>query len=317
MRLDSLAFRLTAAAAVWIAIVLVAGGFLLSSLFRQSVERTFDGRLTGLLEALIATTELDEEGRLIRSRPLSEPRFDLAFSGWYWQIRPVNTGNDVQDEEAGRQLRSRSLWDEELSLPSASVLPGADGVFRASLAGPDQQTLRVLERHVLLPGSSQIFAFAVGANTVEMERDIGKFNGLLAGALAVLGGGVLVGLLLQVRFGLQPLERARRALTEIRSGRAARLSGSFPSEIEPLATEINNLLDHSSQVVERARTQAGNLAHALKTPLSVLKNESRERDDAFGEIVDRQVDQMREQIDRHLSRARTAASAKEIGRAHV
>ena len=131
--------------------------------------------------------------------------------------------------------------------------------------------------------------------------------------MAGLGLGILVALLIQVRFGLQPLDRVRRALADIRSGRATRLDVKFPAEIEPLAVEINSLLESNREVLERARTHVGNLAHALKTPLSVLTNEARTHPDAFGEQVGRIAATMREQIDHHLARARMAASANVFG----
>lgn len=302
---DSLAFRLIAGAALWSSVVLFAGGVILSSIFRQSVERSFDARLDVLMGSLIATTEVDDDRQLVGSRDLNETRFDFAYSGWYWQIAPI----------AQRlALRSRSLFDQSIDLTEAGDTErDASGARYFDAPGPEDQSLRVVERRVVLPGYDVPVSFAVAGDKAEMEADIQSFNGTVFTAMAGLGAGLLVALLIQVRFGLQPLEGVRRALTQIRSGKATRLEGRLPSEIAPLADEINSLLEGNREVLERARTHVGNLAHALKTPLSVLTNEARAHPDGFGDQVARLAGTMREQIDHHLARARMAASANVFG----
>lgn len=305
MRSDSLAFRLIAGAALWSAIALLAGGLILSAIFRNSVERSFDGRLNVLLHSLLATTEVNEDGEIIRSRGLSETRFDLAYSGWYWQIWPV----------APRPaLRSRSLFDQSLDLsPAEKTIRNEVGLKIFDTIGPENQPLRVVERRVTLPDYDVPVSFAVAGERSEMNVEIQSFNTWLFAAMAAMGAGLLVALLIQVRFGLRPLDRVRRSLAQIRTGRATKLEGDFPLEIEPLAEELNGLLEGNREVLERARTHVGNLAHALKTPLSVLTNEARSHKDPFGETVSRMAMQMREQIDRHLARARMAAAANVLG----
>jgi signal transduction histidine kinase len=302
---DSLAFRLIAGAALWSLIAIVAGGIILSSVFRQSVERAFDARLDVLLGSLIATTDVDDKGQIERTRDLNETRFDFAYSGWYWQIAPI----------AQRlALRSRSLFDQSIDLSTAqSAERDVSGARFFDAPGPENQKLRVIERRVMLPGYDVPLSFAVAGDKAEMEDDVKNFNGTVFIALAGLGLGILVALLIQVRFGLRPLERVRKSLSSIRSGKATRLDGRFPSEIKPLAEEINSLLEGNREVLERARTHVGNLAHALKTPLSVLTNEARAHPGPFGEQVARVAVNMREQIDHHLARARMAASANVFG----
>lgn len=308
MRTDSLAFRLIASAALWSLLVLLAGGLALSSIFRQSVELEFDGRLEFRLESLIASVEVGADGQIELVRSLGDARFERAYSGWYWQVTP---------EDGAEPLRSRSLWDRSLTLPAREDDDNADddidAVRGAFVDGPEGQRLRVLERMVGLPGADAPFAFAVASDTAALEEEIRSFNDTTFVALAVLGSGLLVALFIQVRFGLRPLEAVRRALAAIRSGRAARLDGKFPAEIESLAGELNSLLDYNREVLERARTHTGNLAHALKTPLSVLTNEARANPGPLGDLVGQQAADMREQIDRHLARARTAASANVLG----
>ncbi|MCE9650556.1 MAG: histidine kinase [Parvibaculum sp.] len=302
---DSLAFRLVAGAALWSSIALLAGGIILSSIFRQSVERAFDARLDVLLGSLIATTDVDDKKELTRTRDLNETRFDFAYSGWYWQIAPI----------AQRlALRSRSLFDQSIDLSAArDTERDISGARFFDAPGPEKQTLRVIERRVMLPGYDVPVSFTVAGDKAEMEADIQSFNGTVFTALAGLGLGILVALLIQVRFGLRPLEGVRRSLASIRSGKATRLEGKLPTEIEPLANEINSLLEGNREVLERARTHVGNLAHALKTPLSVLTNEARTHPGEFGDRVSRIAVHMREQVDHHLARARMAASANVFG----
>ncbi|MGB5093747.1 MAG: ATP-binding protein [Parvibaculum sp.] len=304
-RADSLAFRLIAGAALWCTLALIAGGMLLSTIFSASVERSFDGRLEVLLDSLVATTDVGKNRELVRTRGLSESRFDFAYSGWYWQIWPT----------ASRPaLRSRSLFDESLDITVAQdVTRDARGIKTFDTAGPEDQTLRVMERRVMLPGYDVPVSFAVAGDKAEMQSEIQSFNNWIFLAMGAMGGGIIIALLIQVRFGLQPLERVRRALADIRSGRAMRLEGKFPQEIEPLVQELNSLLEGNREVLERARTHVGNLAHALKTPLSVLTNEARAHSDPFGDTVMRSAAQMREQIDHHLARARMAAAANVLG----
>ncbi len=316
MRLDSLAFRLTAAAAVWLVVVMVVGGVALSTLFRQSVEATFDGHLEAILDSLIATVEVGEGGTLILTRPVSDPRFQRVYSGWYWQIRVFRGGTPLPVGRKQSSLRSRSLFDQALLAPSRDLReqdPPLDQLLTDRAFGPEAQPLRVIERLVLVQGMRAPISFAVAADTSNLDEQVGEFTGLLTGALLVMGLGILIAILIQVRYGLRPLERVREGLQAIRAGDETRLHGNFPLEIEPLADELNSLLEYANEVLERARTHVGNLAHALKTPLSVLANETRREDGKLAKTVAHQTGLMRQQIEHHLSRARTAANTRVLG----
>ena len=309
MRRNSVAVRLTGGAAVWSVAVLVAGGLILSSLFRTSVEDNFDGRLVALLESLVATTETSPESGLVLTRPLAEPRFDQAYSGWYWQIEGAD----------GAILRSRSLFDQALPQgptggPTGAPADGPPGRYAGN--GPDGQRLRIVARAIVLPGAPAPARFHVGADTADVERQIRRFNRTLVWSLGLLGLGLVSAVMIQVRFGLQPLRRVGRDLAAIRQGRARRLEGVYPAEVAPLASELNGLIEHNAAVVERARTHVGNLAHALKTPLSVLANEAHGDGGGGGALaatVAKQTDQMRRLVDHHLTRARTAATGGVLG----
>jgi signal transduction histidine kinase len=299
MRGNSLALRLVAGAGLWISAALVAGGLLLSSIFEGSVERSFDARLEVYLDALIAVSRSGQAGRVELARGLDEPRFGQPYSGWYWQI----TGPQ------GPILRSRSLWDMTLD-----AVPGEDGTLRTYVfEGPDGRPLRVAERDVSLPSFPQRLRYTVAAEESEIGREVQRFNEVLAYALAALGLGLVAAVLIQVHFGLIPLRRMRDALARIRAGRAERLAGHFPAEVQPLADELNALLEHNAAVVDRARTHVGNLAHALKTPLAVLGNEAAREPGALAETVGRQAAVMRRQVDHYLTRARTAATGGVLG----
>jgi signal transduction histidine kinase len=298
MARSSLATRLVAAAAVWCALLLSAGGYGLSTLFSDSVESSFDARLGVLLEGIVAGSELDQDGKLKLGLQLGEPRFDQPFSGWYWQI---NDGDQAL-------RRSSSLWVQALDLAPAKGREGA-----VEIIGPDEREVRLLVRPITLPGREAPFLYAVAGDGGEVRTQVQRFNQVLATALGISFIGVLVAILVQVRFGLEPLRRIRRALTAIRAGESRRLEGDYPTEIDPLVHELNALIDHSETLIERAQTHVGNLAHGLKTPLSVLANEARKVDGPLGQMVDRQTRLMREQVEHHLARARAAATSSILG----
>jgi signal transduction histidine kinase len=306
MRANSLALRLFLWAAGWtIAIVLVTG-IVLSSLYRGAVERAFDGRLQVYLRTLVADLANPETPDDKLSDAVSEPLFDLPLSGWYWQVTRIDT--------AKPEIRaSRSLWDGGLpKLPKAesgAVLSVRSGYVN----GPEDQRVRLVERNIDL-GEEGTYLVAVAGDAAEIDDDVRSFNRALFVTFCALALILLLTTALQVQFGLAPLKRISQQLAAIRSGRAERLEGDFPIEIAPLAREANALLDANREIVERARTHVGNLAHALKTPLSVVMNEAAARaDDPLAQKVREQADVMRDQITRHLERARMAARLTVVG----
>ncbi|HRE62011.1 MAG TPA: sensor histidine kinase [Micropepsaceae bacterium] len=327
---NSIQFRLIASAAIWTLAALIAAGFLLSNVFRESAERGLDDRLRADLENLIAAAEPAADGTLVVVRNYADPRHDTAFSGWYWQVRdnPAFAPVDQDDGRARTFLTSRSLWDQALMIVTADDAP--QGAIRSGyIEGPEDQELRFIERDISFPdltasGTSgeaatgaprprKHYLFTVAADRSATDTEIAGFNATLWAGLGVLGLGLVLATLLQVRIGLQPLRRMREALAQIRSGRTQRLEGEFGAEINPLATELNALVEHNAEIVARARTHVGNLAHALKTPLTILANEAQGQSGALAEIVSRQTTAMRRYVDHHLARARAAATAETIG----
>lgn len=304
----SLALRLFASAAAWTLVVIPAAAVLLVSLYQQAVERNFDARLNVYMTSLVASTTAEAGDTPQDSANLGDPIFTIPFSGWYWQIRPLRG--------AERPLYvSDSLLDQQLELPSTDGIAPDETLTRRSYAlGPDDQNLRIVEREIR-PGSSESpgYSYAVAGDAAEIDADLAEFTTMLILALALLGLGLLAATFFQVRFGLLPLRAIRHDLAAIRSGSAESLEGELPDEIKPLQTELNALIQSNRDVVERARTHVGNLAHALKTPLSVISNEARTHQGPLSDKVVEQAEIMRTQITHHLDRARVAARSGVIG----
>jgi len=304
----SLAFRLFASAAAWTLVVIPVAAILLVSLYREAVERNFDARLNVYMTSLVASTTGEGTSSPKEPTNLSDPVFTLPFSGWYWQIKPL--------KGAKRPLYvSDSLLDQQLELPSQEGVSPDDTLTRRSYEpGPDGQNLRIVEREIRPGGPhSKPYSYAVAGDAAEIDADLASFTTMLILALALLGLGLVVATFFQVRFGLLPLRAIRHDLASIRSGDAESLEGELPDEIKPLQQELNALIQSNRDVVERARTHVGNLAHALKTPLSVISNEARAHKGPLADKVVEQAEIMRTQITHHLDRARVAARSGVIG----
>jgi signal transduction histidine kinase len=307
MPLNSLALRLFFSATTWIVIILVVTGIVLSSIYRAAVERAFDRRLGVYLRALVADVAAPDESPDKFPQTVGEPLFDLPLSGWYWQVTRLDAPTpDVRS--------SRSLWDATLPHLAALGVSTAPGGARQGYAdGPEGQRLRVVERTIDL-GEDGRYLVAIAGDAAEIDDETQSFDGALFITFGVLAIVLLLSTTFQVRFGLAPLNRISEGLAAIRSGAAERLEGAFPVEIAPLARETNALIDANREIVTRARTHVGNLAHALKTPISVMLNEAvAYGNDALAVKVREQTEVMRDQVARHLERARLAARVAVIG----
>jgi signal transduction histidine kinase len=307
MRANSLALRLFVTATLWTVVILVGTAILLSSLYRQAVERSFDHRLSVYLRSLVADVASPDVPPDKFPQSLGEPLFELPLSGWYWQVTRLDGNKDVR--------ASRSLGDRQLKplTKQEGADSDSDPETREGYAqGPEDQKLRLIERNVDL-GADGRYLISVAGDAAEIETETDAFYQALAITFGALSIVLILTTVFQVRFGLAPLKRISESLTAIRSGTTERLQGNFPDEIAPLARETNALIDANRQIVERARTHVGNLAHALKTPLSVMVNEAASRgDDPFAVKVREQTDIMRDQVARHLERARLAARVSTI-----
>ena len=289
--MGSLTRRMTGVAALWIVLLLLLGGFALDRVLTRSIERNFDEQLEYVLNAMIAASEIGPEGEVRFNRPPADQRFIETYSGVYFQIS--GSGADT--------FPSRSLWDRRLLVDSDHNDVTVHFYDSKEFAG---EPLRIAERDAILPGSEVRWRFQVAQSREIIDGQIRQLRSTLAWSLAVLGAGLLVLVGLQTLYGLWPLRRVRREVSRIRSGEKTRISEEFPSEIRPLTDEINQLLAHSEAQAEEARRHAGNLAHALKTPLTVVTNAATARAPDLADTVCREALVMRRQVDHHLARAR-------------
>ncbi len=306
-RSKSLAVRLFLSATAWTVIILIITGVVLSSLYRTAVERSFDRRLGVYLRTLVADLAAPEDAGEKFPQSIGEPLFELPLSGWYWQVTRLDPGRtDVRS--------SRSLWDGGLPhLQDYGIQPGPDGSRAGYVNGQEDQRLRLVERTIDLADEGH-YLVAVAGDAAEITGEIRSFEQALIVTFGILAAVLLLTTMFQVRFGLAPLNRITDSLAAIRAGKAERLAGDFPEEIAPLARETNALIDANKEIVERARMHVGNLAHALKTPLSVMVNEASARpgDPIAGKVLE-QAAIMRDQVARHLQRARLAARVTVVG----
>jgi signal transduction histidine kinase len=310
-RPKSLAGRLILAAAVWTIVGLAVGGYILSDIFRSSVESYFDARLKFDLDGMIAAAEPNAQGEVSLGDRFHDPRFERVYSGWYWQITPADKNG------AGAQI-SRSLFDYMIKIQDQQK--GAGGLIWGHGQGPEQQRVRFVSEKIQFPvtaspapNDTRSYTFLVAATSAELDAEVARFNGTLIWSFVLLGAGLIGGIFVQVLIGLEPLRRVSQALARIREGKARRLEGRFPSEIAPLAAELNILIEHSAEVVARARTHVSNLAHFLKTPLTVLSSEAAASPGPLADAVLRQVSSMRRQVDHYLARARAAGAVDALG----
>lgn len=289
----SVSLRLILLSAAWIVLALVAGGAFLTQHFRTHVENSFDYGLSRHVEELLSYADL-VDGRVQLTKQPVDPVYLRPLSGWYWEI---TADSQVVD-------RSRSLWDEVL--PPAQKQPRRGETLSYFQDGPRGDRLRVVAATYTLPGydGDVTIRFTGPAEVIQSATE--EFRETLVMSLVLLGLGLIGAVVLQVILGLRPLKLLRTRLAEVHEGRTHRLSGHYPSEVEPLVADLNELLDHNAQVIERARTHAGNLAHALKTPLAVLSNEADRMEGETAKMVSEQISIMNEQVKRHLARARAA-----------
>ncbi len=280
-----------AIAALWITVLLLGGGFALDRTLVRLVENNFDEQLEYVQTALITSAEIDMDGEVRLYRSLGDQRFLEPNSGVYWQIS--GQGHDP--------FPSRSLWDRSLEIEGDHI--DNDPHFYNS----DQfegEPLRIVERTVILPDSDTRWTFTVASARGELDYQISRIRSILVWSFAALGLGLMTLAMLQSWYGLSPLRRVRNAIQAMRNQGTNRITEPLPLEVEPLVEEINALLAHTEQQAEEARMHAGNLAHALKTPLTVLTNAATAHDPKLAALVFRETRTMQRHVEHHLARAR-------------
>ncbi len=308
--INSLALRLFLSASVWILLTLFSGGLLLSDIFRESTEKSFNDKLNLFMESLIGSSKIDSTNSITVVNSLGDPRFFQPYSGWYWQI----------NEGSKTLVRSRSMWDQVLTLDKRLIggraqflNPGKNNKNSKGLV--ESQKLIILQREISFPGFDEPLTFMVSGDTEEFEKNISLYNNILISSLVILGLGLLLSVFLQVKYGLLPLKKIKNSLFKIRNGDATKLEENYPIEVSPLAREINILLEHNEKIVERAKTHVGNLAHALKTPLAVINNQlEKNKNGVQTKIISPQVDMIKTYVDKYLNKARTSSKTKIVNK---
>ncbi|TPL82223.1 histidine kinase [Mesorhizobium sp. B2-3-14] len=301
----SLTFRVIAFSTVWAILTLVVIFTLITTLYRQASERGFDSLLSAHLFNLIGSIGISDSGALTGSPDLGDLRFSEPNSGWYWSVEPASEGvhGDLHSSSMTRTIPS----------PDVADVPFNANFQRSYAAqGINGEELVVFESEFVLDAKNRAARFRVMGNKTELEQEIATFQRRLLTYLSLFGIGMIAINAIAILLGLQPLRRVRNALAMVREGTAQRLDGRFPAEIEPLANETNALIENNKRIVERSRTQVGNLAHSLKTPLAVLLNEGRALGGAKGQLIAEQAASMQKQIDHYLQRARVAAQRDSV-----
>ena len=294
---NSIRFRLWSAAAVSIVIALGIAGVGLCYLFELNVERRVVSELTVDLNELIGATSFEADGRLSVASTLSDQRFAIPLSGHYWQVENLATHSLV---------RSRSLWDATLALPDQA----ANGELRKEeLKGPGGE-LTVAVLRTITDADGRAFRAVVAEDHRNVEVSVGEYVRDLAPALMVLALALMGAFFIQIIVGLAPLEGLRVAVKNVIAQRTARIDVAAPSEVQPLADEINRLLDVQEKALLRARSRATDLAHGLKTPLQVLSADIRtlrkKGETELADEIERSASTIRRHVERELARARLA-----------
>ncbi len=311
MKRGSLRLRLLLAGAASILLALAIAAFGLAFLFERHVARWVDAELTVQLNQLAAGLDQRPDGAIGMVRPPADPRFGKPLSGLYWQVV-------LEGEE--RTIRSRSLWDDTIALPPEARTD--DELHHYRVDGPQDARLYLLQRRIALPErlGGQTARIAVALDAAELRAATTRFARALAPFLFLVALLLIAAATAQVAVGLRPLASVRDRLVAIRTGAKKRLGGAFPEEVQPLAAEVDALLDAREAQIETARSRAADLAHGLKTPLQVLASDIAElRAKGETEIagnIEKLVATMRRHIDRHLARARIASGAQDAS-AHV
>lgn len=307
----SIARRMLVAAALWSAVVLLIAGWSLQAFYRTETDQQLDSSLSDTLLAL--ATAVNEEGGEVKFDDAKLPRdekYGRALSGRYWAFLDLDGQQNVL-----RTRESESFFDEDVSVaqPVKASAVAAPGVaLYLDAPGPDQKQVRIGVQAVKLEAREHPILLYAAIERTNADAAVGSFTLRLAIALGVLAIGLIGGVLVLIRYGLRPLHEIQGKLGDVRAGRRDNLDGEYPGELSPLVKEINTLISHNRKVVERARTHVGNLAHALKTPLAVLKNEAK-GSDKLSELVRRQTESMTSNVNSYLKRAQAAAQAEVLG----
>jgi signal transduction histidine kinase len=302
----SLALRAIVFSTLWAALSLIVIATVILALYRNASEESFRDLLTAHLNNLVGSVSIGQDGSISGMPDLGED-FSRPLTGWYWSVEP-------QGNERAQSIRSASLGGQTIPVADAQLFPFLPPLFTRAYQsqGLNEETLQIVESKAIVNDAGDALLYRVMGNRSEFEAGISDFAQRLYLALGLFGLGSIAVNALAIMLGLNPLRKAQDSLRLIREGKAQRLDGEFPSEIAPLASEMNALIDNNRRIMERARTQVGNLAHSLKTPLAVIMNEGSALGGAKGKTVSEQANAMQGQIQHYLQRARIAAQRDSV-----
>jgi signal transduction histidine kinase len=296
----SLTKRIIALSIFWIILALLATALLLGQFYRDHIEEHYDAHVFTHVEELVAAVRTDEAGQVGLHREPTDPRFHRPNSGWYWEVL-------IEDQPV---VKSSSLADEQLDL--SGVVPDENHGIQ-TVYGPGGQKLRAHVVHVSYAQEPGSLTFVATAPELRISEDVRDYVFHVLTSFLVLGIGLSVAVVMQVRLALKPLRAIRREISDIKAGTTARLSTNFPADVQPLVDELNFLLDHNEMLLKLARNQLGDLAHAVKNPLTVIRNEARTMENKQGQLILEQTHIMAGNIDHYLSRARIYGKKDAIG----
>ncbi|MCL1961907.1 MAG: sensor histidine kinase [Desulfovibrionaceae bacterium] len=308
----SLRLRLLAGTLAWIALAVALTGWgLRNHLFRDHITQQLQGRLVHELNQLSAAVNITAGGAVEVTPMVGDPALDEPLSGMYWQV-------DLLQARPGQApvARSRSLWDQalDLSAPLRRQTAPTGGFDVLHLRDDQGHDLLAVTRILQLPeDDAPPLRLTVAADQALLAEPIRHFTRMLLLTLGVLACVLAVAVFIQLRLALGPFDLLRKRLVAVRQGTAARLEGRFPREVQPLVDELNHGLGVNADMVQRARTQAGNLAHAVNTPLSIMGNAAAGEDSPLARLVREQVGIAHRQVEHHLARARSAAASRATG----
>lgn len=300
VRRRSLSRRIIAFSGAWVIMALIITALLLVYSYRNHAARHYDEHVTMHLEELLDASGLLPDGSFELAYSPSDPRYNDLHSGWYWEVK--QSGISLQ--------RSPSLGEDGLDMGG---LQPTDNVAVYDLIGPAQDRLRVQIVEVESDSGFEPLVFLASAPLTGFTDDVLNYSVHILGSFLLLGIGLLMAVVLQVRIALKPLKAISTGIAEIREGDATKLSQNHLEDVQPLVDELNNLLDHNAILLKRARNRLADLAHSVKNPLAVINNEARNMELAQKELVLQQTSDISKNVDHYLSRARTFGTEKVLG----
>ena len=261
----SLRLRLLAGTLAWMLLSIALAGWGLRALFQDHITQQLQAQLVMQLDHLSGAVDWGPDARVRLAPMAGDARLNRPLSGLYWQI------DRLGPQPQAALARSRSLWDQTLALPLTEDATQGDQVL--ALRGAQGHELLAVARTLQLPDDdAPPLRLAVAADKTLVAEPLQRFTRMLLLALGMLALGLALAVAVQLQLALRPLQQLRARLAAVRGGQTARLEGRFPQELQPLVNEFNHVLAENADMVQRARTQAGNLAHAVHTPLSILAN---------------------------------------------